>query len=259
MLNKDIKEKAVFALVIVTVYLLLYSLIIVPNYLVKKTVLNLGLNYTIAFISDLHFESFYLPIRYKKVLEIIKKSKAKVTIIGGDLVGSRDPKDINETIAFVKELENFTKVLIVPGNWDCHSRIISKQNIKRIDATLLINNVYRIKLAKNDTICIYGMDWLNPEYNESLLTNCTKIVVVAHTPAYYKLVKGNVTIILSGHTHCGQIRIFGKPIYVPDHLYNLDCGMKIINGTKIYITSGVGVFKYVPLRFGTEPEVVILK
>ena len=262
-----------YIIIIAFLFLLLYSLIIEPNYIIKKVYLDIGLSKygkKFAFISDLHFGAFSLPIRWKKAIKMINETKPDLIIIGGDLLGSRNKKAFRDMENFIAELSKIAKVIIVPGNWDYYERAVSKEEISKLEnitnnrVIVLINDLYEVSVGKNESICIYGMDWLNPEF-KPFPKDCKINIVVMHSPGYYKYIpklkNQNITIILSGHTHCGQVNIFGKRLYIPDNLdkEGLDCGLKRIKNIPIYITSGLGVHSLFPFRFNQPPEIVIIK
>jgi predicted MPP superfamily phosphohydrolase len=69
-----------------------------------------------------------------------------------------------------------------------------------------------------------------------------------------------VSLILSGHTHGGQIRLplVGAPAaYVWEHLKYLR-GAYESEGTQLYVSRGTGVIG-VPVRIGAPPEVAVLR
>ena len=70
-----------------------------------------------------------------------------------------------------------------------------------------------------------------------------KIILVHEPDISDKIVKDySVNLILSGHSHGGQIRlpIIG-PIYTPPHSKKYYDDHYDINGTSLYISSGIGV------------------
>ena len=61
-------------------------------------------------------------------------------------------------------------------------------------------------------------------------------------------------LTLSGHTHGGQIDLFGLR---PTHLEGQDDrGLYMKDNKMLYVSSGVG--GVVPFRFGVKPEIVVI-
>jgi len=68
-----------------------------------------------------------------------------------------------------------------------------------------------------------------------------------------------VDIVLSGHTHGGQVTLFGLWVpYMPS-----DYGQKYSGGfaktayTAVYVTRGIGM-TFLPIRFFARPEITVL-
>lgn len=73
-----------------------------------------------------------------------------------------------------------------------------------------------------------------------------------------------VDLMLSGHTHGGQVTLFGfyAPVmpstWHPEYLQTgqkYRYGWKEKNSTKLYVTTGIGMDKF-PFRFFAQPEIV---
>ena len=65
-------------------------------------------------------------------------------------------------------------------------------------------------------------------------------------------------LLLSGHTHDGQIRLFGRSVLPLDAMESqYRSGWRVANGVPILVSSGIGC-EGANLRLGTEPEVWLL-
>ena len=86
-------------------------------------------------------------------------------------------------------------------------------------------------------------------------------VLLAHYPStVYRIPHGRVQLVLSGHTHGGQIRwpFFGC-LWTNDALPNrLAHGLHWVNGTWLHVTSGVGVTPPVKVRINCPAELSVL-
>jgi len=268
--SKSILFYIILLVVSVFAYLFIYSFWIEPNFLIRVKTINLDrrLNYTIAFISDLHVGDYDPQIRYDKLYKILNKTRPNLIIIGGDVLGERDK--IERADEILLNLSRIAPILVIPGNWDYYTRFVSEENILTLELKsnerikFLINDFYITNITNASKICIYGMDWLNPMFKD-FNKNCTVRIVVMHSPGFYKYIPNlkekHIDLILAGHTHGGQVNIFGFVPYVPDHLgkEGLIYGLVKKEGVPIYITSGIGVHRLFPFRFNVPPEVVIIK
>ena len=86
----------------------------------------------------------------------------------------------------------------------------------------------------------------------------TYTIILLHEPDYADNVVDsydNVNLILAGHSHGGQVRlpIIG-PLYTPKNGHKYIKGYYDLNGTSLYVTSGLGVSRY-NFRLFNKPEI----
>ncbi|WP_455873774.1 metallophosphoesterase [Rhizobium yanglingense] len=84
------------------------------------------------------------------------------------------------------------------------------------------------------------------------------IILLAHEPDLFPRVPQRVSLTLSGHTHGGQIRLFGRSPVVPSRFGNRYAyGHVVEEGRNIIISGGLGC-SIAPIRFGVPPEIVVV-
>nr|WP_210263459.1 metallophosphoesterase [Rhizobium sp. SEMIA 4085] len=84
------------------------------------------------------------------------------------------------------------------------------------------------------------------------------IILLAHEPDLFPRVPQRVSLTLSGHTHGGQIRLFGRSPVVPSRFGNRYAyGHVVEEGRNIIISGGLGC-SIAPIRFGVPPEIVVI-
>jgi predicted MPP superfamily phosphohydrolase len=82
------------------------------------------------------------------------------------------------------------------------------------------------------------------------------IILLAHEPDIFPKVPGRVSLTLSGHTHGGQVRLFGYSPVVPSRFGNrFAYGHVIENDRNLIVSGGLG-FSIAPVRFGMRPEIL---
>jgi predicted MPP superfamily phosphohydrolase len=91
------------------------------------------------------------------------------------------------------------------------------------------------------------------------VTDDAPVVLMAHEPDIFPKVPDRVSLTISGHTHGGQVRIFGYSPVVPSrygtrYIY----GHKVEEGRNLIVSGGLGCSS-VPLRFGSPPEIVVIE
>ncbi len=81
---------------------------------------------------------------------------------------------------------------------------------------------------------------------------------MAHEPDIFPTVPKRVSLTLSGHTHGGQIRLFGvSPALLGSSRERYAYGHVVEDGRHLIVSGGLGVSK-VAVRLGVPPEIVLL-
>ena len=84
-------------------------------------------------------------------------------------------------------------------------------------------------------------------------------ILMAHEPDIFPEVPARVALTVSGHTHGGQIRIFGRTPVVPSRF-----GSRYVyghireDGRDLVVSGGLGCSS-LPLRLGVIPEIVLVR
>lgn len=91
------------------------------------------------------------------------------------------------------------------------------------------------------------------------VTDDAPVILMAHEPDIFPDVPARVSLTLSGHTHGGQVRLFGYAPVVPSRY-----GARYVHGhvrendRDIVISGGLGC-SGLPIRFGAPPEIVLIE
>lgn len=201
---------------------------------------------TIYFISDIHKREIS-----SKMLEEIK-GNVDIVIIGGDLLEKGVPfQRVEENVQKLKEIG---QLYFVWGNNDYEvdyhqldSMLLSK-GVKILD-----NTAVSFESGSGEEISLMGVDEIskNRDRLHLALSDAKKDsfkILVSHNPQIVKKITSEheIKLVLSGHTHGGQIR-FG-----PWGLYKRG-GIIQTEGTKLFISNGYGT-TMLPLRLGAPAE-----
>lgn len=90
------------------------------------------------------------------------------------------------------------------------------------------------------------------------VTDDAPVLLMAHEPDIFPKVPRRVSLTLSGHTHGGQIRMFGiSPALLGSSRERYAYGHVVEDGRHLIVSGGLGVSK-VAVRFGVPPEIVLL-
>lgn len=84
------------------------------------------------------------------------------------------------------------------------------------------------------------------------------VVLMAHEPDILpEVARYNVDLMLSGHTHGGQVRLpFLPPFHLPEYGRNYVEGWFREGSTQMYVNRGIGAVG-VPIRFRCPPEITV--
>mmetsp|Transcript_23185 Transcript_23185/g.39688 ORF Transcript_23185/g.39688 Transcript_23185/m.39688 type:complete len:86 (-) Transcript_23185:59-316(-) len=82
---------------------------------------------------------------------------------------------------------------------------------------------------------------------------------MAHEPDIFVDMPDLVSLMVSGHTHGGQVRLFGYSPKVPSRYGNrFAYGHVRENGRDLVVSGGIGC-SILPVRFGVVPEITVVE
>lgn len=91
------------------------------------------------------------------------------------------------------------------------------------------------------------------------VTDDAPIIHLAHEPDLFVDMPPRVSLTLSGHTHGGQVRLFGYSPMTPSRFGSRFAYGHIVEGGRHLLVSGGLGCSIVPVRFGVPPEIVVLE
>ena len=91
------------------------------------------------------------------------------------------------------------------------------------------------------------------------ITDAAPVLMMAHEPDIFPQVPDRVSLTLAGHTHGGQVRLFGRSPVVPSRYGDRYAyGHIVEEGRHLLVSGGLGC-SIAPIRFGVPPEIVLLE
>ena len=206
-------------------------------------------NYNIIFISDVHLGT-NTSKHLSKILSKIETLEYDFLLIGGDLIDSSSFK-LNDLNLF----NNIKKdIYFVNGNHEYYLKDF-KNKIEQLKK-------FKIKVLKNSSIQIneinlIGIDDLQSKYSkikfvEKLNKKNLFNLVLSHKPDIWDNIKGKSDLMLSGHTHNGQIFPFNFLVKLK---FKFIYGIYEYTNSKLYVSSGSGCWGP-KLRIGSSNEIV---
>jgi predicted MPP superfamily phosphohydrolase len=126
--------------------------------------------------------------------------------------------------------------------------------VLRNDAVTLTHGGQRIVLGGIDDLVMGTPDWvaLTARHGRPDL-------LIAHNPDhFYEAAARGIPLVLSGHTHGGQIRLPNGPPIIRQSRFCLDEGVYAFASSLLVVSRGLGSVG-LPWRWGADPEALVLE
>lgn len=228
---------------------------------VTVKVKNLQKNYSLVQISDVHIGGLIDQAFIASLVKRINALKPDVIVITGDLVDT-DIKYAQKAMDELQYLKSTYGTYFVTGNHEFfHNVEVLMKHLRSIGITVLENESVYIgdetqgfNLAGVHDVFGYRVNKLQPDITKAL-SNIQKegpTILLAHQPRFLEEVPQSVDLVLSGHTHGGQLVPFNylvrlvQPYVKGLHQHN--------ENTQIYVNKGTG-FWGPPMRLGASSEI----
>lgn len=216
--------------------------------------------FKVAFISDLHYPSLFNAKRLRKLVKRLEEISPDALFLGGDYVTDND--SIDALFASLAAVEPPFGVYAVLGNHERRNEELIAHSMKEYGIVLLADTVIPVS-RDNDTIFLAGIydsfryDSLAVQPSETVPDSLFTILL-CHTPDYAERSRSTADLVLSGHTHGGQVSLLG--LYTP--VKNTTYGTRFLrgcnrtsSGSTIITTNGVGTSRR-KVRFCVPSELV---
>lgn len=263
-------KKITLAIIIIIASLMVYSLI--ESYWIETKVIVVESNQIpadfdgkkIVFLSDIHMGSwpFFDQKRTDDLVNQVNALHPDMILLGGDYV-SDDPYYISPCFTSLSKLKAPLGVYGVLGNNDPKNE--SLEAMENANITYIGNNGLWIEIH-GQKIRIGGVgDMLTDTQNQdAAIGNANKsdfVMLVSHSPDFFPLLdKSKVDVMLSGHTHGGQITFFGlwAPVIHSEYGNKYRTGVIKSNNSTLVVSNGIGTI-IVPMRFFARPQIIVLE
>ena len=213
-------------------------------------------------LSDLHLQS--MGRREAAVVRAIESLKPDLLVLSGDVIDAAENLSVLDS--FLAMLGPGQKVAVL-GNWEHWSGVnltdlralYSKHGVR-----LLINEKVQYRFGARALTVIGLDDFTGGRPEPALITPPPKgegSVVIQHSPGWFRspdvaAVDTRASLCLAGHTHGGQIALFGLPVWTPRGSGDFVAGRYDLAMCPLYVSRGIGT-SIVPVRFGARPEIAV--
>lgn len=217
---------------------------------VSQLKLDRGIGMRFVHFSDFHYKG---DARYAaEMVRTINDLAPEFVCFTGDLV--EDKRFAPAALEFIRQIK--APVYGSPGNHDYWSEAPFSEYEKAFTGTgggWLVDRT--VVLNQHDTEIIGmargGKHALKPP-------KASWQILLLHYPAMTDLLGRSFDLILSGHSHGGQVRLpLIGPLYLPQGVGRYDLGRFETQNGPLYVNAGIGTY-HVPIRFNCAPEITVV-
>jgi len=212
-------------------------------------------------ISDTHFGQVYGVMAVQRLVDLVNRERPDLVVITGDLFDGTDG-NMDEITQRIGQIKAPLGVYFTSGNHDFYA------DQKKVDADL---EKVGIKLLSGGFVDLNGLQLAGINYSFQLkssdyrdeikewpgYSSAKPTILLHHIPdKISEFADADVDLLLSGHTHRGQLFPFGL---ITDFIFDgYDHGLKNFGDLQVYTSSGAGTWG-APMRTSADSEVVIFE
>ena len=241
-----------------------------------------GLKLTIAALADIHAgEGYVTEARLKHIVDETNALKPDMIVLLGDLQtgnykrpGTIPARKIAEALARLNAPLGVHAVLGNHDWWNDIEAVRRRSGLPRMGHELISAGIpvlenTAVRLVKDQQpfwLAGLGSQWAyfssrngadNLPKALASITDRSPAILLAHEPDIFPKVPQRIGVTFSGHTHGGQVRLFGYSPIVPSRYGNRYAyGHMVERDRHLIVSGGLGTGKLF-VRFGVPPEIVL--
>lgn len=211
----------------------------------------------IGFLTDVHRSQWVSDDDVRLAVDQIMAAQPDLIVLGGDYVTWADRRYITPAAEALSRLRAPHGVFAVLGNHDDDREVPAALRARGIE---VLRDARTQRRIRNESLDLAGIRfWTRrPGDIAAVLRGAAKpVILLAHDPRrVLEAAALNVPLVLSGHTHGGQVVL---PIAgaIAARKFPTLSGLAHRDGTTLFVSRGVGTV-YVPLRLNCPPEIAVL-
>lgn len=231
---------------------------------------RIGRPLRIVQISDPHIGPFMSVERLREICQRAVTASPDLVLMTGDFLtmeSSGDAVHLSRALEPLRALEG--RVFACNGNHDHEAPEVIREALASCGAKLLVDEAAIVNTAIGK-VQIVGMDFHWRERARLMAEVCAKYpridgvlrIVLLHNPGAFKdLAEGEGDLVLSGHTHGGQLGFLSlglKPSVIRLFVDMPDHGLWARGRDRLYVHRGTGHYGF-PLRVGIPAEESVMR
>ena len=244
-----------------------------------------GLNLRVAVLADIHVCEPYMPLeRVEEIVEATNALRPDVVLMLGDYPAGWKVTwkrvSLFDFARVASRLKAKLGVFSILGNHDWweddaalrarKGPVVARRALEAHGIPVFENDVVRL-VKDGNPFWVAGIGEQQPfriVRDKRSLADIPKIlrqitdeapaILMVHEPDIFPKVPDRFSVTLAGHTHGGQVRLFGySPVANSRYRQRYVYGHVVEQGRHLIVSGGLGV-SGVGVRFGVPPEIVLL-
>ncbi|QDK44551.1 metallophosphoesterase [Bdellovibrio sp. ZAP7] len=220
----------------------------------------------IGVVSDVHLGRYFSDeARLERIVGMLLKEEPDMIVFLGDFVAQRNADAFLKAAHQMKKLKAPLGVYSILGNhdWWANKEQISEA-LKSNGVRLIDNQVVELTWKDHPFHLVgFGDFWEDKElldFIASYKKSDLPTIGLTHNPDVFPETKKDISLMLAGHTHGGQVNfpIVGAPIIPSRYGDRYRYGLISEKDHHILVTSGTGN-SILPVRFRVPPEIVVVE
>lgn len=214
-------------------------------------------------LSDLHGSNWDMPqVRLNRIMDQVNALHPDLVVVTGDFHASKiwdAPMRMDDAVQPLTRLKAPLGVWSVPGNHDDPYWI--RWVMRRFGLKLLAGDLVDlgpIQIVGSDDLIMGQRPVQGLRAAAARAQPGKPLVALVHEPRLWTMLPANVDLVLAGHTHGGQIQIFGWPQFKKLDSQYLRGRFRNPGGQQMLVSAGIGT-SIVPVRLGTQGEIVVVE
>jgi len=220
-------------------------------------------SFRVVQLSDIHHGPFSDRTQIERAVETANSLKPDIIALTGDYI-SKERHYAAPCAEMLGKLRARYGVFAVLGNHDHWTDAALITDLFRAEGiTVLVNEGMRFEMG-GSAFWLAGVDDTMVGLEDLPLalagSRASEMkLLLAHNPIILRrAARANVDLVLSGHTHGGQVALRSEPSPSGGPRRRFLKGLGRLGNTQIYVNRGLGTV-VLPIRYGCPPEVSLLE
>jgi uncharacterized protein len=216
----------------------------------------------LAFLTDLHYGPYVDARRVSGWVDAALDAHPDAIVLGGDVIDFQAPRDLAPLMTQLERLRAPQGTFMVLGNHE-HRHAGGARDFVALAGTAGVTTLHNAGVSLPGGLYLAGIDDLRdgrPDVGASLRSRPAgaPVLLASHNPDVLPRLPAGVDLVLSGHTHGGQVvlPLVGAPVTSSRY------GQRFLSGwvdapVPAYVSRGLGV-GVLPVRWNCPPELTLV-